>query len=49
VLPFTRGLSRFQAIDALALLLGVFAATALLGGLHLWLFGVDPLIGLKLV
>jgi uncharacterized membrane protein len=48
-LPFACGWPRFQPIDALALVLGVLAAAALLGGLHLWLFGVDPLIGLKLV
>lgn len=48
-LPFARGLPRFKWIDAGALLLGALAAAALLGGLHLWLFGVDPLIGLQLV
>jgi hypothetical protein len=29
--------------------LGALAAAALLGGLHLWLFGANPLIGLQLV
>lgn len=48
-LPFARGWPRFQAVDAGALLAGMLAAAALLAGLHLWLFGVDPLIGLKLV
>ncbi|MBK1695947.1 NnrU family protein [Rhodovibrio salinarum] len=48
-LPFARGLPRFQVTDGVALLLGILAAAALLGGLHVWLFGVDPLIGLKLV
>jgi len=48
-LPFAAGAPRFQATDALALLLGALAAAALLGGLHRWLFGADPLIGLKLV
>ena len=48
-LPCTAGPPRFQAIDAIALILGALAATILLGGLHLWLFGVDPLIGVTLV
>jgi uncharacterized membrane protein len=48
-LPFGRGLSRFQLVDAGALVLGALAAAALLSGLHLWLFGANPLIGLKLV
>ncbi|MBK1667850.1 hypothetical protein CKO28_07360 [Rhodovibrio sodomensis] len=48
-LPLARGWPRFQPVDAGALLLGALAAAALLGGLHLWLFGVDPLIGLRMV
>jgi uncharacterized membrane protein len=48
-LPFARGWPRFQRADAAALLAGALAATSLLSGLHRWLFGVDPLIGLQLV
>jgi uncharacterized membrane protein len=49
VLPFARGWPRFQRVDAAALVAGAFAAAALLAGLHLWLFGANPLIGLQLV
>lgn len=47
--PFARGWPRFAWSDAGALALGVATAAALLGGLHLRLFGADPLVGLKLV
>lgn len=47
--PFARGLPAFTPVDGAALALGLTTAGLLLGGLHLWLFGADPLIGLKLV
>lgn len=43
LVPFARGLPRFAGRDLLALGLGVAAVALLLGGLHLRLFGVDPL------
>lgn len=46
LLPFARGVPRFAVADLLALALGVAVTAALLAGLHLWLFGANPLIGL---
>jgi uncharacterized membrane protein len=48
LIPFACGMPRFAGTDLLALGVGAAVTAALLAGVHLWLFGADPLIGLAL-